>query len=78
MLTSKSTLVLAMAIICSVAQAQTKRSEDLPPRPVVSKNAETGSGPDRERQRYNFSGTVGRLGLGADPTRPEGPGNISN
>ncbi|WP_146188424.1 hypothetical protein [Methylosinus sporium] len=76
MLTSKSAFVLAMAIMCSIAQAQTKRSEDLQ-RPRDS-NTETSSGPDRERQRYNFSGAVGRLGLGADPTRPEGPGNISN
>lgn len=77
MLTSKSAFVLAMAIMCSIAQAQTKRSEDLQ-RPRDSKNTEISSGPDRERQKYNFSGAVGRLGLGADPTRPEGPGNISD
>jgi hypothetical protein len=27
---------------------------------------------------FNMSGTVGRLGLGANPAHPEGPGNFSN
>lgn len=26
---------------------------------------------------YNQSGTAGRMGLGADPLHPEGPGNFS-
>ena len=28
-----------------------------------------------DNYRYNFSGTRGREGLGADPRHPEGPGN---
>lgn len=28
--------------------------------------------------RYDFSGTRGRIGLGADPAHPEGPGNFSS
>jgi hypothetical protein len=28
--------------------------------------------------RYGYSGTRGRLGLGADPAHPEGPGNFSS
>jgi hypothetical protein len=27
---------------------------------------------------FNMSGTAGRLGLGANPAHPEGPGNSSN
>jgi hypothetical protein len=30
---------------------------------------------DVERERWNESGGVGRMGLGADPRHPEGPGN---
>lgn len=28
-----------------------------------------------DRYRYDYSGTRGRMGLGADPMHPEGPGN---
>jgi hypothetical protein len=28
--------------------------------------------------RYGYSGTRGRMGLGADPAHPEGPGNFSS
>jgi hypothetical protein len=28
--------------------------------------------------RYGYSGTRGRIGLGADPAHPEGPGNFSS
>lgn len=31
-----------------------------------------------DRYRYDESGTRGRLGLGADPMHPEGPGNFSS
>ncbi|MGH6819375.1 MAG: hypothetical protein ACREDU_00760 [Methylocella sp.] len=27
---------------------------------------------------YDYSGTRGRMGLGADPAHPEGPGNFSS
>ncbi len=30
-----------------------------------------------DRYRFDHSGTRGRRGLGADPERPEGPGNVS-
>ena len=32
---------------------------------------------DCDRKAYGESGTRGRLGLGADPAHPEGPGNPS-
>jgi len=31
-----------------------------------------------EQQEYHESGTLGRMGLGASPYHPEGPGNASN
>jgi hypothetical protein len=31
-----------------------------------------------DRLRYGYSGTRGRMGLGADPAHPEGPGNFSS
>ena len=31
----------------------------------------------QDRARFDHSGTRGRMGLGANPRRPEGPGNFS-
>jgi hypothetical protein len=31
-----------------------------------------------DRLRFHRSGTRGRMGLGADPAHPEGPGNVSD
>ncbi|MGO9674797.1 MAG: hypothetical protein ACLPSF_11635 [Methylocella sp.] len=31
----------------------------------------------QDRAAYNCSGTRGRIGLGASPFHPEGPGNVS-
>jgi hypothetical protein len=31
-----------------------------------------------DREKFDYSGTRGRMGLGADAIRPEGPGNVSN
>jgi hypothetical protein len=36
------------------------------------------STPQQDRARYDYSGTRGRMGLGANPRRPEGPGNFSS
>lgn len=33
---------------------------------------------DCDRRAYDYSGTRGRMGLGADPAHPEGPGNAPN
>jgi hypothetical protein len=33
---------------------------------------------DCDRKAYGESGTRGRMGLGADPAHPEGPGNVSD
>jgi hypothetical protein len=31
-----------------------------------------------DRLRFHRSGTRGRMGLGADPAHPDGPGNVSD
>jgi hypothetical protein len=41
------------------------------PRPCMSLD-------DCDRKAYGESGTRGRMGLGADPAHPEGPGNVSD
>lgn len=33
---------------------------------------------DCDRRAYDYSGSRGRMGLGADPAHPEGPGNAPN
>jgi hypothetical protein len=33
---------------------------------------------DCDRKDFDESGTRGRMGLGADPAHPEGPGNVSD
>jgi hypothetical protein len=33
---------------------------------------------DCDRKAFDESGTRGRMGLGADPAHPEGPGNFSD
>lgn len=50
----------------------------LPPNPPPSWTAEGRSVQDWDRYRYDYSGTRGRMGLGADPAHPEGPGNFSS
>jgi hypothetical protein len=50
----------------------------LPPNPPPGWIAEGRSIQDWDRLRYGYSGTRGRMGLGADPAHPEGPGNFSS
>ena len=33
--------------------------------------------PARTHSKYDCSGTIGRVGLGASPFHPEGPGNVT-
>jgi hypothetical protein len=33
---------------------------------------------DCDRKAFDESGTRGRMGLGADPAHPKGPGNVSD
>jgi hypothetical protein len=43
----------------------------LPRQPCFSRD-------DCDREAFDESGTRGRMGLGADPAHPEGPGNFSD
>ncbi|MCI0599159.1 MAG: hypothetical protein L0Y50_04870 [Beijerinckiaceae bacterium] len=49
----------------------------LAPNPPPGWIAEGRSVQEWDWLRYDYSGTRGRMGLGADPARPEGPGNFS-
>jgi hypothetical protein len=67
-------------LISSGAIAQTSYQDHgpLPPNPPRSWLAEGRSVQEWDRFRYDYSGTPGRMGLGADPAHPEGPGNFSS
>ncbi|MGH6830982.1 MAG: hypothetical protein ACREDG_07495 [Methylocella sp.] len=49
-----------------------------PPNPPPGWIAQGRSVQEWDRFRYGYSGTRGRMGLGADPAHPEGPGNFSS
>lgn len=61
----------------AIAQPLSDDYGPLPPNPPPSWLKEGRSVQEWDRYRYNYSGTRGRMGLGADPARPEGPGNFS-
>ncbi len=50
----------------------------LPPNPPPGWLAEGRSVQEWDWLRFDYSGTRGRMGLGADTAHPEGPGNFSN
>ena len=62
------------------AIAQTSYSEygPAPPNPPPGWIAQGRSVQELDWFRYGYSGTRGRMGLGADPAHPEGPGNFSS
>ncbi|WP_026605746.1 hypothetical protein [Methylocapsa acidiphila] len=69
----------------SGAFAQTYYRDDVPPpRPLPAQpypypgwTWEGRSAAEQDRANYDWSGTRGRMGLGASPMHPEGPGNFS-
>ncbi len=48
-----------------------------PPYPYPGWTWEGRSAAAQDRANYDWSGTRGRMGLGASPMHPEGPGNVS-
>jgi hypothetical protein len=62
------------------AVAQTSYSEYglAPPNPSPGRIAQGRPLQELDWLRYGYSGTRGRIGLGADPAHPEGPGNFSS
>lgn len=85
-------IVFAAAMIApcafGAAAAQTSGSYDygpngsaygqLPTNPPPGWIAEGRSVQEWDWFRYGYSGSRGRMGLGADPAHPEGPGNFSS
>jgi hypothetical protein len=61
----------------AIAQTSYYDYGPLPPNPPQSWIARR-SLQEWDRFRYGYSGTRGRMGLGADPAHPEGPGNFSS
>jgi len=72
-------LVLALGFTGEAAAAEPSQ----PPPPIV-KGSPAGPKPacsslaDCDRRAHDYSGTRGRMGLGANPAHPEGPGNAPN
>lgn len=74
---------LASIAASSGAIAQTYYDYGAPPPPPSAyrypgSGFEGRSAAGEDRARYDWSGTRGRMGLGANPMHPEGPGNFSN
>jgi hypothetical protein len=75
---------LAIATISTLASgaaiAQSSYSEygPAPPTPPPGWIAQGRPVQEWDWFRYGYSGTRGRIGLGADPAHPEGPGNFSS
>ncbi|QBR70009.1 hypothetical protein CU048_00500 [Beijerinckiaceae bacterium] len=73
-----TTTVSILASSGAIAQNYNYYYGPLPPNPPPSWLAEGRSVQDWQNYRYDYSGTAGRMGLGADPAHPEGPGNFSS
>jgi len=75
----KLTPAVIFVLLAAQAVAQSfAGSEPLPPVPPANWFAQGHSLDEWDRFRYDYSGTRGRLGLGASPFHPEGPGNFSS
>ncbi len=59
------------------APAQAYPYPPYPNPPYADGTYEGRSAAEQDRARYDWSGTRGRMGLGASPYHPEGPGNVS-
>jgi hypothetical protein len=72
------TTISTLASSEPIAQTSYYDYGPLPPNPPQSWIARGRSIQEWDRFRYGYSGTRGRIGLGADPAHPEGPGNFSS
>jgi hypothetical protein len=73
-----STTVSMLASGGAIAQTSYYEYGPPPPNPPPGWIAQGRSVQEWDRFRYGYSGTRGRMGLGADPAHPEGPGNFSS
>jgi hypothetical protein len=62
----------------AIAQTSYYEYGPAPPNPSCGRMAQGRPVQELEWFRYGYSGTRGRMGLGADPAYPEGPGNFSS
>jgi len=71
--------VMLMASVSVVAAQQPYPSAPNPYYGGAPRHEYRSVAPSRwDRFRFDHAGTRGRLGLGASPLRPEGPGNVSD
>ena len=73
-----STTILMLASGGAIAQTSYYEYGPAPPNPPGGRIAQDRSVHELGWFRYGYSGTRGRMGLGADPAHPEGPGNFSS
>jgi hypothetical protein len=62
----------------AIAQTSYYEYGPAPPNSPAGRIAQGRPVEELDRLRYGYSGTRGRMGLGADPAHPEGPGNFSS
>jgi hypothetical protein len=72
------TTISTLASGAAIAQTSYYGYGPPPPNPPPGWIAQGRSVQEWDRFRYGYSGTRGRMGLGADPAHPEGPGNFSS
>lgn len=72
-------LAIAVLTLGLVGEATAAEPSQSPPQIVNGNSAGSCSSlADCDRRAYDYSGTRGRMGLGANPAHPEGPGNAPN
>jgi hypothetical protein len=81
--TLAAAIVLTVAMFSAAAAAQLVRTPSCPAyaclrHEVLPSRQPCSSLDDCDRKAFDQSGTRGRMGLGADPAHPEGPGNFSD
>ena len=72
------TTISMLASSESIAQTSYSEYRTVPPYPPPGGITRGRPVQELDWFRYDYSGTRGRMGLGADPAHPEGPGNFSS
>lgn len=72
------TTISMLALSGAIAQTSYFKYGSAPPNPPPGRTAQGRPVQEMDWLRYGYSGTRGRMGLGADPAHPEGPGNFSS
>jgi hypothetical protein len=72
------TTISMFASGAAIAQTSYDEYGPAPPNPPQGRIARGRPVQEWDWFRYGYSGSRGRMGLGADPAHPEGPGNFSS